>query len=547
MYQNKFVQSWSWLSASWKFVIITCLVLGIFFRFVNPDGKVYQYDETFTSLRISGYTETEAVQALTDAQLVTVADLQKYQMPNSEHSVVDTVKGLAVEEPQLTPLYFGLMQFWTSLFGGSVASVRTLTAIFSVLAFPLLWWFCLELFGSPTAGWVAIVLLAVSPFQILYAQEARPQSLWLVTTLISSICLLRAMRLQTPRSWIFYGLSSIAALYSFLFAGLVVIAHGIYVLIVERFRPTKTVLMAGLAIGVSVLAFLPWLLAILSNMEQVNVVTNWAIRDRMTVSTMVKVWLHHASVSLLDWGTFTFAKPIRLVLSLLGWGVRLLLVYAFYVLCRKTPPRIWAFVVTLTVIPFVCLLLPDLISGGTRTTAMRYFVPMYLGFNLAITYLLSRKLEIAPPASVLQQRLWRGVTIALVSCGVLSCVLIAQSDRWWSKMISNNNPAAAQLINQSERPLVISDASSGDLFSLSYYLDPKVKLLIRPQCYTCHINRDLADVPFTPEIPTGYSDVFYYQPRPTEPWLDRLKQNKPFANRMKTVSEGFDNWLWKVK
>lgn len=547
MHQNKFVQSWSWLPAYWKFVIITCFVLGIFFRFAHLDGKVYQYDETFTSLRVSGYTETEAIQTLTDAQLVTVADLQKYQLPNPEHSVVDTVKGLASEEPQLTPLYFGLTQFWTSVFGGSVISVRTLTAIFSVLVFPCLWWFCLELFGSATAAWISIVLLAVSPFQILYAQEARPQSLWAVTTLLSSICLLRAMRLQTPKSWIFYALSSIVAFYSFLFGGLVAIAHGVYVLIVEKFRPTKTVLAAGLAIAVSVLAFLPWLLAILSNMEQVNVVTNWAIRDRLGIGALVKLWLHHSSVSFLDWGALQFPKPISLTLSLLGWAIRLLLVYAFYILCRKAPLRVSAFVVTLTAIPFLGLTLPDLISGGSRTTAFRYFVPVYLGLNLALTYLFTQKLETAPPESVLRQRLWRGATIALVSCGVLSCVLIAQSDRWWSKMISNNNPAVAQIINQAERPLVISDASSGDLFSLSYYLDPKVKLLIRPQCYTCHINRDLADVPFTPEIPSGYSDVFYYQPRPTEPWLNRLKQNKPFAARMKTLSEGFDNWFWKVE
>jgi uncharacterized membrane protein len=37
-----------------RFLVITLLVLGIFFRFVNIDRKIYWGDEVFTSLRISG-------------------------------------------------------------------------------------------------------------------------------------------------------------------------------------------------------------------------------------------------------------------------------------------------------------------------------------------------------------------------------------------------------------------------------------------------------------------------------------------------------------
>lgn len=48
------------LHPAWfRFFIILLLVLGVFFRFVNLDRKVYWYDETATSLRISGYTWAE--------------------------------------------------------------------------------------------------------------------------------------------------------------------------------------------------------------------------------------------------------------------------------------------------------------------------------------------------------------------------------------------------------------------------------------------------------------------------------------------------------
>ena len=37
------------------------LVVGVFFRFANLDAKVYWHDETYTSLRISGYTVNETI------------------------------------------------------------------------------------------------------------------------------------------------------------------------------------------------------------------------------------------------------------------------------------------------------------------------------------------------------------------------------------------------------------------------------------------------------------------------------------------------------
>jgi uncharacterized membrane protein len=44
---------------------------------------------------------------------ISVEDLQrKYQQINPEKTWLDTVKGLATEEPQLSPLYFILARFW---------------------------------------------------------------------------------------------------------------------------------------------------------------------------------------------------------------------------------------------------------------------------------------------------------------------------------------------------------------------------------------------------------------------------------------------------
>lgn len=67
-----------------RILLIILLVLGIFFRFVNLEGKSYWIDEVFTSLRISGYTQAEVIQELSQGQVISLEELQKYQQPNPE-------------------------------------------------------------------------------------------------------------------------------------------------------------------------------------------------------------------------------------------------------------------------------------------------------------------------------------------------------------------------------------------------------------------------------------------------------------------------------
>ena len=95
------------------------------------------------------------------------------------------VRGLSLEEPQHTPVYFLLQRAWVQAAGNSVAARRALSAIFSLLALALLGLLCQELLGRD-AALVACALFAVSPFQLLYAQEAREITLWEAWLLLAS-------------------------------------------------------------------------------------------------------------------------------------------------------------------------------------------------------------------------------------------------------------------------------------------------------------------------------------------------------------------------
>jgi uncharacterized membrane protein len=193
----------TWLQA----LMIILLALGIFFRFVNLDRKVYWGDEVFTSFRLSGYTVAELKQQIGNGRVVSIEDFQRYQYPSPEKNAADTVKTLALEDSQHVPLYYVMTRFWVQWFGNSVTATRSFSAVISLLVFPCLYWLCKELFESPVITWVAIALIAVSPFQVLYAQEARPYSSWIVMIFLSSAALLRAMRVKTKASWGIYGLT----------------------------------------------------------------------------------------------------------------------------------------------------------------------------------------------------------------------------------------------------------------------------------------------------------------------------------------------------
>jgi len=59
---------------SLKVLIVVILITGYFLALLALDRKVYSFDESFTSLRISGYTWTEMVQQDFQGKTISVED-----------------------------------------------------------------------------------------------------------------------------------------------------------------------------------------------------------------------------------------------------------------------------------------------------------------------------------------------------------------------------------------------------------------------------------------------------------------------------------------
>jgi uncharacterized membrane protein len=472
-----------------KYLVIFLLVAGVGFRVYSLDHKVYWVDEAYTSLRMTGHTKTEVKQEVFTGEVVDIDTLQRYQLPSPEKGWDDTFAALR-GNAEHTPLYFLMARAWTELFGYSIASIRALSVLFSLLTLPALAWLCWELFESAIVAGVAVGLVAISPIFVLYAQEARPYSLWTLMTVLSSAVLLWAMRTQKRSSWVWYGVAVATGLYSQLLFGVVAIAHGVYVALLERVLKqrslSQTVRAYLLATGGAIMAFLPWLVVFFTNLEQVRGST-LSLTHRIRFEGLVLEWM-------VTFGRLWIDRDLRTVNFLLA----ALAIAALYFLCRRTPRHIWLFVLTLVVVPFLALAIPDLVLGGQRSSRIRYLFPSYIGIQIAVAYFL---VSLAVWSTGCKRWLGRGILALLLIGGLLGNVASAQAEIWWNKSENRSGyyPVAASLINQAERPLVISNGPIVDVIAFSYRLKPDVKF---------QLWADLDNFQLAP----GYRSIFLLNP-----------------------------------
>jgi uncharacterized membrane protein len=522
-------QRWQLNLIKLRVLIIILLLVGVFFRFYNLDRKVYWHDETFTSLRISGYTSKELFDLVFDGRIINREDLQKFQRVNPEKNLIDTLKSLAIEDPQHPPLYYVLLRWWVQIFGNSVATIRSFSALISLLVFPCIYWLCWELFGTPLVGWVAIALISISPFHLVYAQEAREYILWMVTILLSSAALLRAMRLKTKQSWVIYAITLAIGWYTFLLTGLVAIGQGIYVWTIERFRFSQIFISYLLASLAAIIAFAPWIWVVLTNFSIFHQTTQWTGEAQFTLPDMVKGWCLQLSYLFVDFN-FYYAQPefkyfvLPSVLALCGT--------ALYMLCRRTPQKTWLFLLVLIGSIVIPMMLPDLVFGGVRSITNRYLIPYFLGIQLAIAYLLATQIS---QASFFTKKLWQAIMAILISVGIFSCIASSQSQAWWHKFPTNNIPKVAQILEKSHQPLLLSSlynngANLGNLFSLSYLIPPQVKLQIVAR-------------PIIPKIPPEFDDIFLFNPSEKL----RLATQDQRQSKAKIIWQDRYITLWKLK
>lgn len=441
-----------------QFLFIFLLTLGVLFRFVNLDQKPYWGDEIDTSRLISGHPRNAFKQIVLRGEEISAEEVLKYHRPWTETVLIPTSSDAKFYSSPHAQLYNLLAGSYMKVFGDRVKTPRGTSAFISLLIFPSIYWLCLELFELPLVAWMAVALVSIAPIQLIYAQEDRSYSLWMVTILFSSWTLLRAMRVNSKISWSIYAVSIGLGLYSHLLSIVIAITHGFYVITCESFQLSKKFIAYLVASFLGFLLLIPWFL--------VKGVSIPSASGGMKVITPLPSLLQSWTLSLsriffdLD-SSFSYKYSLIYIASIVLTG------YSMYWLYCQTQKRSWLFIGSLILVPAFSFAIPDLLFGGNRSATMRYILPCFLGVEIAVAYLLTTKIT-SNLVKLWQRRFWQFVTVALIVGGVVSCAFYSQANTWWNKYREYYHNEVASIVNQSDRSLVI--ATWFDMGTLSYSL-----------------------------------------------------------------------------
>jgi uncharacterized membrane protein len=520
----------AWLLAT----VGLAVLLGVFFRFYHLDGKVFWEDEILGAIHTLGNTEAEVVEA--SPRLQTAAAVQRYLRPAAgaeRRPLAATVRSLASEDPQHPPLYYLAAHLWTQSFGGSAAAYRSLAAVFGVLALPCLYWLCIELFPASQTALFAVALVSVSPFYVLYAQEAREYSLWTVAILLSALVFLRATRSSAVAPWIAYAALMALALYVYPLSGLVALGFFAYLFVRERCRLTRKVQRCAVATLAAVAAFAPWMKVMVSS-HGLERGMSGIMTQKLSPIAIGLIFARNLRIAFFDLGAFRIGPLSSSILNLaLTVVVVALIAYALVHLVRRRPFAVWGFVIVALCLPMTLLLLQDLLVRGRFVYQARYFIPLFIGVQLAVAELFGAKIFGRAPGGV-ATRAWLALFAVVLAGGVLSCAIASGASTWWNKDYERAR-SVAEIVNHSAKPVVISDYFTPSILALGFYLDPGVALHLNLKCAQCAASPAAGSD--HPGDLTGYDTVFALQladsPNPGRSrWIDPL----PFPARVRPLN-----------
>ena len=507
MTRQKPTTSWVWL----HWLLILAIALGIGFRFLHLDRKIVGHDEAYNSLRAAGYSDRAMDAELFQNKFFAPADLRKFQTIRPGSTANDTIRSLSTEDPQHPPLYFLMARAWMQSFGGSIFAARLLPALLSLLSLPLMYLLAVELFASRLVALLATALVALSPFDVLFAQTARQYELLATLVIASTLFLVRGLRRENWQDWGLYALSVTLGLYTHLFFALTVVANGFCVVLLyfcgmgskppswleERWREERWredlgclkdlpvsessepssrserwrwLLSFAIAITLALVFYLPWL-TVLLNRQQVDL-------SRVTVGMgyLLTQWLL-GFTSLFCNLEFGFENPLNLWIRV---PFLLLILTAIVIVYQKAPRLSWMITLKTIFVPFLLLALPDLIMGGRRSAVSHDLIFSYVGVQLAVAYLFAVGLSSA------KRQVWRWLLAIVLTIGILSNSQNAMAETGRNQGGSSTNAEVAQILNAEAAPVVVSDvgddsSSLGDLISLSFRLKDTVRLYLTAQ------------------------------------------------------------------
>ncbi len=406
---------------------------------------------------------------------------------------------LGRDEPQHPPLFYVAARGWLGLLGrarpagaggdareaarADVAAIRLLGALGGLLLLPAGALAARELYRDRATGRAAAALLALSPFFVLYAREAREYAWWAAAMMASAGALLRALR--TGRGWARHGLATAAALGLSLHGALLVAAEGMALVAFGRRRRAAT---GGLVLLGATALVAPWGLAVLRNRERVAAAMAWAAEIRVPLGTLLGRAALSLSRPFVDLGA-DFEHPLSG--PAVAAALALLAATAVGLLRlprdrpagapgpRRPEPAGLALLGAAFALPLALTLGPDLLLGGIRSLSTRYLTLSLLAEALVAAPLLA-------PLFGAPGRRGPGAAVLLVA-GASSLAAVTGPPTW-VKGVSRHLPEVAARIEPGA--LVVGNGEGhnpGNLLALARIAPPGTRLAATTRYETCEL------------------------------------------------------------
>jgi hypothetical protein len=446
-------------------LILTLLGTGL--RLYNLGGQGIWHDEMWTLMLAKGQ-RTYYIQKYQGTDMNVEAFRDEIAKPPSVAPAA--VIGEVFRYDAHPPLHYIVVNLFQSVFGSSAFAIRFPSALFGVLTIPFLFLLGKSLHGAEL-GLVAAGFFAFAPYQIYYAQEARMYSLVVFLSVVSTWLLVDlSFRRQEGRCWkglarwLSYVAVATAGLYTQYLFVFVLVAHFLFVA-ARHLHDRAFLSHRFLAMGMSFLVFLPWLVASLFYKNAPPPTTNW-LYGKWPVSKLIKaaldkllgfVWVREIPPDLF--------RPLWVILFLVG----LLAVW------RRA--ALW-FLPLWVAVPFAATVFFDSMLGTHASSVSRYFIlsspALYLLVALGIVTLRPRFVSRAVVGAVFVYLAFGGYLTAEGK--------IPRGDEFWRVQLQFKE--AGQKIAMTSKPedlvVVVSAIPEETSMILAYHMERPQRIVRAP-------------------------------------------------------------------
>jgi 4-amino-4-deoxy-L-arabinose transferase-like glycosyltransferase len=208
--------------------------------------------------------------------------------------------------------YYTLLWLWMNIFGDSLVAVRLLSILAGLVSVYLIYLIALEALSDIKSAQLAMLLAALAPFPIHYAQEIRMYSFLSMWLLLATYSYQRASKIRNWRWWVLFSISAAFAQYTHNLAAFYLVPLALSPFLQKDWKTFRSVVLAGFG---ALVLYLPWLIQLPSQFAKIQQ-AYWV--ERPDISKLLTLLLVYITNTPLPDQLIAAALAVALIIVIIG-------------------------------------------------------------------------------------------------------------------------------------------------------------------------------------------------------------------------------------